>query len=74
MQTLVVSAVDSGSAREVSNLFDTQILVEAGDVVLLMAVSRATAQSYGFEDGIELTENVVEQLPPLQRAGFHSAG
>ena len=66
MHTLVVAAVDSGSAREVSNLFDTQILVEAGDVVLLMAVSRATAQSYGFEDGIELTENVVAQLPPLK--------
>ena len=65
MQGLVVAAVDAGSAREVSNLFDSQILVEAGDVVLLMAVSRATAQSYGFEDGIELTENVVGQLPPL---------
>ena len=66
MHTLVVAAVDSGSAREVSNLFDTRILVEAGDVVLLMAVSRATAQGYGFEDGIELTENVVAQLPPLK--------
>ena len=66
MQGLVVAAVDAGSAREVSNLFDTQILVEAGDVVLLMAVSRATAQSYGYEDGIELTENVVAQLPSLK--------
>lgn len=65
MRDLVAAAVGAGAAREVSNLFDTQILVEAGDVVLAMAVSRATAQSYGFEDGIALTENVVAQLPPL---------
>jgi clan AA aspartic protease (TIGR02281 family) len=66
MQNLVVAAVDAGSARGVSNLFDTQILVEAGDLVLLMSVSRATAQSYGFEDGIGLAENVVAQLPTLK--------
>ena len=66
MQSLVDAAVGAGSVREVSNLFDTQILIEAGDVVLLMAVSRATAQSYGFEDGIALAENVVAQLPPLE--------
>jgi len=50
----------------VANLFDTQILVEAGDVVLLMEVSRATAQGYGFEDGIELAENVAGQLAPIE--------
>ena len=65
MQDLIDSAVKAGAARQVANLFDTQILVEAGDVVLLMEVSRATAQSYGFEDGISLTDNVVEQLAPL---------
>ena len=67
MQTLIGAAVKAGSARAVANLFDTQVLVEAGDLVLLMAVSRATAQSYGFEDGIELAENVVEQLAPIMR-------
>jgi clan AA aspartic protease (TIGR02281 family) len=78
MQTLVDAAVNAGSAREVANLFDTQVLVAAGDVALLMAVSRATAQSYGFEDGIELTENVVAQLAPvkeedsIQLAKFYS--
>ena len=65
MQALIDSAVKTGAARQVANLFDTQILVEAGDVVLLMQVSRATAQSYGFEDGIALTENVADQLAPL---------
>ncbi len=66
MQDLIDAAVKAGSARQVANLFDTQVLVEAGDVVLLMEVSRATAQSYGFEDGIELADNVAEQLAPLK--------
>jgi clan AA aspartic protease (TIGR02281 family) len=66
MQALIGAAVKAGSARQVANLFDTQILVEAGDVVLLLEVSRATAQSYGFEDGIELAENVADQLAPMQ--------
>jgi clan AA aspartic protease (TIGR02281 family) len=66
MQALIAAALKAGSAREVANLFNTQILVEAGDIVLLMEVSRATAQSYGFEDGIELAENAVEQLAPIK--------
>ncbi len=66
MHALIDAAVKAGSARQVANLFDTQILVEAGDVVLLMEVSRATAQSYGFEDGIELAENVAGQLAPIK--------
>ncbi len=65
MRALIDSAVKTGAARQVANLFDTQILAEAGDVVLLMEVSRATAQSYGFEDGITLTESVADQLAPL---------
>lgn len=66
MRSLIEDSLKAGSAREVANLFEVQILAEAGDVELLMAVARATAQSYGFEDGIELTENVVEVLSPLQ--------
>ena len=66
MQTLADTAINAGSARAVANLFDAQNLAAAGDIVLLMTVSRATAQSYGFEDGIELTENVVAQLAPLK--------
>jgi len=66
MRSLIQDSLKAGSAREVANLFEVQILAEAGDVELLMAVARATAQSYGFEDGIELTENVVEVLSPLQ--------
>jgi len=66
MQSLIADSLKSGSAREVANLFEVQILAEAGDVELLMAVARATAQSYGLEDSIELTENVVDVLSPLK--------
>jgi len=66
MRSLIENSLKAGSAREVANLFEVQILAEAGDIELVMAVARATAQSYGFEDGIELTENVVEVLSPLK--------
>ena len=65
MRSLVENSIKAGSAREVANLFDVQILSEAGDIVLLMEVARATSQSDGFEDGIELAENVTELLSPL---------
>ena len=66
MRPLVANSLKAGSAREVANLFDVQILSEAGDIELLMEVARATSQGNGFEDGIELTENVVELLSPLK--------
>ncbi|MEE4264694.1 MAG: aspartyl protease family protein [Desulfobacteraceae bacterium] len=66
MQALIDAAVKAGSARQVASLFDTQILLEAGDVDLLIEVARATAQSYGFEDGIGLAENVAGQLAPIK--------
>ena len=66
MRSLIENSLKGGSAREVANLFDVRILAEAGDIELLMEVARATSQSNGFEDGIELTENVVELLSPLK--------
>jgi len=66
MRPLIENSLNAGSAREVANLFDVQILSEAGDIELLMEVARATSQSNGFEDGIELTENVIELLSPLK--------
>lgn len=66
MRSLIENSLKAGSAREVANLFDVRILAEAGDIELLMEVARATSQSNGFEDGIELTENVVELLSPLK--------
>jgi clan AA aspartic protease (TIGR02281 family) len=63
MNKLVVNASKAGFNREVANIFDPQILVEAADVDLLLNVTRATAQSFGFEEAIELVENVADGLP-----------
>ncbi len=63
MNKLVVNASKAGFNREVANIFDPQILVETADVDLLLNVTRATAQSFGFEEAIELVENVADGLP-----------
>ena len=60
-----MAASKAGFNREVANIFESQFLVEAADVELLLNVSRATAQGYGFEEAIELVENVVDGLPVI---------
>ena len=62
---LVVAASKSGSNREVANIFESQFLVEAANVELILNVTQATAQGYGFEEAIELVENVVDGLPTI---------
>ena len=68
MNELVVSASKAGFNREVANLFDSQILVEAADADLLMNVTAATVQGYGFEEAVELVENVAESLPTVSES------
>jgi clan AA aspartic protease (TIGR02281 family) len=63
MNKLVQAASKAGFHREVANIFEAQILIEAADTDLLLNVTRATAQGYGFEEAIELVENVAERLP-----------
>jgi clan AA aspartic protease (TIGR02281 family) len=65
MKKLAESAFKAGNSREVSNIFDAQILTEAADIELLTSVVKATAQNYGFEAAVELTENVVDGLPAI---------
>jgi len=65
MRQLIAGALKTGYAIQVSNIFDAQILIEVADTDLLMDVARATAQSYDFEDAIDLTENVIAGLPQL---------
>ncbi|CAB1060442.1 hypothetical protein D1BOALGB6SA_5208 [Olavius sp. associated proteobacterium Delta 1] len=60
---LVVAASKAGFNREVANIFESQFLVEAADVDLLLNVTRATAQGYGFEEAIELVDLVVDGFP-----------
>lgn len=65
---LVVAASKAGFNREVANIFEAQLLVEAADVELLLNVSRATVQGYGFEEAVELVENVIDGLPAIREA------
>jgi clan AA aspartic protease (TIGR02281 family) len=67
MRALIARALQAGYAREVAYIFDTQILTEAANVVLLMEVAGATAEEYGFEAAVELTENVADDLPELNK-------
>ena len=63
MRALIADALKTGPARAVANIFDAQMLVEAADIGLLMDIGQATAQGYGFEEAINLTENVIAGLP-----------
>jgi clan AA aspartic protease (TIGR02281 family) len=67
MRTLITRALQAGYAKEVAYIFDAQILTAAADVVLLMEVAGVTAQEYGFEAAVELTENVADGLPGLNK-------
>ncbi len=64
MRALIADALKTGAARAVANLFDVQMLIEAADIGLLVDISQASAQGYGFEEAIHLTENVIAGLPP----------
>ncbi len=65
MRELIAEGLKAGSARAVAGIFDVQMLDEAADVGLLMDIGRATAQSYGFEEAIDLVRNVLAGLSPL---------
>jgi clan AA aspartic protease (TIGR02281 family) len=62
---LVVAASKAGFNREVANIFESQFLIEADDVELLMLVAQSTAQGYGFEEAIELVDTVVDGLSTI---------
>jgi clan AA aspartic protease (TIGR02281 family) len=65
MRELIADALTAGAARAVASIFDVQMLIEADDNGLLMDIGRATAQGYGIEDAVNLTESVMAGLPPL---------
>ena len=63
MRTLIADALKTGAARALANIFDVQMLIEAADAGLLMDIGQATAQGFGFEEAINLTQNVIAGLP-----------
>ena len=67
MKKLAGSALKAGNSREVADIFDAQVLIEAADAELLTTVAQAAAQSYGFEGALELAENVADGLPAISK-------
>ena len=63
MRALIADALKTSAARALANIFDVQMLIEAADIGLLMDIGQATMQGYGFEEAINLTENVIDGLP-----------
>jgi len=78
LRSLIAQAVQDGFAVQVANYFDAEVLVQADDVSLMSDVVILTAESYGFEEAVDLTENVVASWQPkkdpdkLKLAKLHS--
>jgi clan AA aspartic protease (TIGR02281 family) len=69
MRILIADALKTGAAKAVADIFDVPMLIEAADIELLMDVGQSNAQGYGFEEAINLTENVVAGLPSVSEQG-----
>lgn len=78
LRLLLARAVQEGFAVQAAGFFDAEVLARADDVSLLADVVILTAESYGFEEAVNLTENVIENVQPkndqekTQLTGFHS--
>ena len=64
LRSLIARAVQDGFAVQVANYFDGEVLVQADDVSLMSDVVILTAESYGFEEAVNLTENVIANWQP----------
>jgi clan AA aspartic protease (TIGR02281 family) len=78
LRSLITRAVQDGYAVQVANYFDAEVLAQADDVALMSDVVILTAESYGFEEAVNLTENVIVNWQPqkdadkVQLAKLHS--
>jgi clan AA aspartic protease (TIGR02281 family) len=79
LRSLIVQAVQNGFAVQVANYFDAEILTQADDISLMSDVVILTSERYGFEEAVDLTENVTENLVPkndrekVQLSKLHSS-
>jgi clan AA aspartic protease (TIGR02281 family) len=64
LRLLLARAVQEGFAVQAASFFDAEVLARADDVSLLSDVVILTAESYGFEEAINLMENVIENEQP----------
>ena len=61
---LTKRAVQDGYALEVAGIFDSQILVQIGDIDLVAEVLNATVEGYDHEEAAELAEDIFQRMSP----------
>jgi len=64
VRLLLARAVQEGFGVQAAGFFDAEVLARADAVSLLSDVVILTAESYGFEEAVNLTENVIENGQP----------
>ena len=62
MRLLLASAVQEGVGSLAASYFDAEVLAQANDISLVSDVVVLTAESFGLEDAVNLTENAIEDL------------
>jgi clan AA aspartic protease (TIGR02281 family) len=64
MRLLLGRAVQEGFGFQAASYFDAEVLAQADDVSLMSEVVILTAESFGLEEAVNLTENAIEDLKP----------
>jgi clan AA aspartic protease (TIGR02281 family) len=64
LRLLLARAVQEGFAVQAAGFFDAEVLARAADASLVSDVVILTAQNFGFEEAVNLTENVIESAQP----------
>jgi clan AA aspartic protease (TIGR02281 family) len=64
VRSLLGRAVQEGFGSQAASYFDAEILAQANDVSLISDVVILTAESFGLEEAVNLTENTIEDLGP----------
>lgn len=64
IRLLLARAVQEGFGSQAAGYFDAEVLAQADDISLLSDVIMLTAESFGLEEAVNLTENAIEDLKP----------
>ena len=64
LRSLIAQTVQDGFGVQAANYFDAEVLVQANDISLMSDVFILTAENYGFEEALNLTESVIEVWQP----------
>ncbi len=68
MRSILSQQISNGNYQEISEIFDSQILIQAQDSSLLADVSYAVMKSEGYENAVQLLEAVRETISQEERA------